>query len=215
MNDFPNSISLGAVKRIASRLSAVILADANGDPTGTVSNPLSIGPLPAGENHVGEVGGPVPRIISASFTRPNDVTAYTSGDIVANSATAGSVTPLSFDLPRAAGRGGMIRRARLRKSGTGVTSAVFRIHLYRASPITVANGDNGAFSTDQVANYVGKIDITVDQAFTDGASGNGVPAIGSEINFAADTYYALVEARGAYTPVAQEVFTLELEILPN
>jgi hypothetical protein len=31
-----------------------------------------------------------------SFTRPADATAYASGDIVANSVTAGSVVPLNF-----------------------------------------------------------------------------------------------------------------------
>ena len=32
----------------------------------------------------------------ASFTRPNNGTAYTSGQLVANSTTAGSIIPLSF-----------------------------------------------------------------------------------------------------------------------
>jgi hypothetical protein len=35
-------------------------------------------------------------IVSARFTRPSDTTAYASGDLVANSTTAGSVVPMSF-----------------------------------------------------------------------------------------------------------------------
>lgn len=162
------------------------------------------------------VGG-MSALVTANFTRPADTTAYASGDLVANSTTAGSVTPMSLAIGRGSSGAavtGMIRRLRLRKSGTSIANASFRVHLYRASP-TVANGDNGAFSTNQAANYVGRFDVTMDQAFTDGASGNGVPAVGSEVNFHTATYYALIEARGAYTPANGETFTVELEVLQN
>ena len=36
-------------------------------------------------------------IVTATLTRPADTTAYASGDLVANSTTAGSVTPLTFN----------------------------------------------------------------------------------------------------------------------
>lgn len=166
-----------------------------------------------GANALGRLGG-FNALVTANFTRPADTTAYAVGDLVANSTTAGSVTPLSFTMSRSTGLGGMLRRARLRKSGTSITNASFRLHFYSTSP-TPSNGDNGAWLTNQVANYVGAIDITCDRVFTDGASGNGVPNIGSEMNFVADTYYCLIEARGAYTPGNAEVFTLELEVLRN
>ena len=35
---------------------------------------------------------------SQSFTRPGDTTPYASGDLVANSTTAGSVVPLTFTI---------------------------------------------------------------------------------------------------------------------
>ena len=38
--------------------------------------------------------------VSASLTKPADATAYTAGDIIANSLTANLVVPLSFTLPR-------------------------------------------------------------------------------------------------------------------
>ena len=37
-------------------------------------------------------------IAEKQFTRPNDTTTYASGDLVADSATAASVTPIAFDL---------------------------------------------------------------------------------------------------------------------
>ena len=172
--------------------------------------------LPAGENHIGEVGGRN-TLVSASFTRPADTTAYASGDLVANSTTAGSVAPMTLTIGRTAsgsGSTGMIRRLRLRKSGTSITNASFRVHFYRVSP-TVTNGDNGAWLSNNAANYVGHIDVTFDKAFSDGAAGNGVPAVGTEINFTSQNYYALVEARGAYTPANAEVFTVAAEVLQN
>lgn len=152
--------------------------------------------------------------INASFTRPADILAYAIGDLVANNTVAASVVPLSFALARLPGIGGEIRRARLRKSSNVLTSASFRIHLYNALP-TPSNGDNGAWLTSGVQNYLGRIDVTVDEAFTDGAAGNGVPSVGTEINFVTDTLYALLEARAAYTPVSAEQFTVEFEVQQN
>src|SRR4051812_8128931 len=84
----------------------------------SASNPLptvQTGALPAGEAHVGEIGGAV-ATPSASFTRPADVTPYASGDLVADNTTAGSVTPLSWTAARVAAGSFLVRRARLRKS---------------------------------------------------------------------------------------------------
>ncbi len=153
---------------------------------------------------------------SANFTRPNDTTAYASGDLVANSTTAGSVTPLSWTAARIAAGSFIIRRARIKSSSTSITNASYRLHLYTASP-TCANGDNGAWSTS-ISGYLGAIDVTIGKAFTDGSAGNGVPSIGSEISVAlasGQTIYGLVEARAARTPAAQEVLTCELELLQN
>lgn len=172
----------------------------------------------ASENFIGAVGGKTVVAVAATMTRPADTTAYTSGDLVANSTTAGSVVPLQFTVARVALGSGMIRRVRLRKSGTGITNASFRLHLYAAAPGTVTNGDNGAWSTSGVADYLGSLDVTCDKAFTDGASGNGTPTNGSEINFALSSgqiVYGLLEARGAWTPTSGEVITAALETLQN
>ena len=151
-------------------------------------------------------------VSSATFTRPNDTTAYASGDLIANDTTAASVTPLAF--PGTPPEGVMVRRCRVKKSGTSTTSASFRVHLYSTGTITCANGDNGVWSTNQLARYNGAFDVTVDRALTDGAVGVGGPVTGSELN-AQGNIWALVEARGAYTPVANEVFTIELEMVSS
>lgn len=151
-------------------------------------------------------------IATASFTRPADTVAYASGDLVANSTTAGSVIPMTFVI-RPENRGSMIRRARIKKNGTSIANASFRLHIYETVGITCANGDNGVWSTNNMINYVGSIDITVDKAFTDGAQGVGAPSAGSEMNYDIGNCFGLLEARNAYTPSSAEVFTVELEMV--
>ena len=153
---------------------------------------------------------------TANFTRPADTTAYASGDLVANSTTAGSVVAMTLTVARVAAGSLMIRRLKLGKSTTSVTNASFRVHLFRAAPSTVTNGDNGAFSVSGRADYVGAYDVTVDRAFTDGAVGFGLPVVGSDMTVAlasGTSLFALIEARAAYTPGNAEVFYLTLDTI--
>ena len=152
---------------------------------------------------------------SAPFTRPADTTQYAIGDLVANSTTAGSVVPMSISLGNTFGPGQFrLTRVRLVRSGTtAITSATFRAHFYSTSP-TVANGDNGAWSSSGAAGWLGSIDLPTMTLFTDGASSVGGATAGSEflIRLAAgSTVYALLAALGTYTPAASDAFTLTLE----
>jgi len=155
---------------------------------------------------------------SANFTRPADTTAYAAGDLVANPTTAGSVTPMSFTLGANTALGiWSLNRVRLVRSQDAVTNANFRVHLYSESP-TVANGDNGAFSSTQAANYLGYVSVdattTPGDKFSDGSAGIG--AVGAEGTMhirAGATIYALLEALAAYTPASAETFTLTLELI--
>lgn len=155
--------------------------------------------------------------ITATFNRPADTTAYAVGDLVANSTTAGSVTAMQATGVARADQAGCrsfyIRQCRLSKSGASITNATFRVHLYKTNP-TPANGDNGAWSTTR-AGYLGSFDVIMDRAFTDGASGIGTPNAGLEIAgqlASGTTVYALIEARGAYTPASAETFAVELSV---
>lgn len=157
--------------------------------------------------------------VSASVTRPADTTAYASGDLVANSTTAGSVVPLTFTLNNTSATGqAILLRVRLAKTGTSTTNASFRLHLYQSTAPTCANGDNAAWSTDQAANYLGNIDVATSFAFTDGAAGFGSAAAGAEMRIrtaSGKVLYGLLEARGSYTPVSGEIFTATLETLDS
>lgn len=157
---------------------------------------------------------------TATVTRPADTTAYASGDLVANSTTAGSVVPMTLRLGYTGPQGQTrFTRIRLSKTGTSITNSAFRVHLYdgAAGTMTFANGDNGALSNDKAAFYLGNIDIAAMFAHTDGAAGFGAAPAGSEIMFkgstGAGTILAVMEARGAYTPTSGEVYTLTIEDL--
>ena len=148
-------------------------------------------------------------IASGTLTRPADTTAYASGDIVANSTTAGSVVPITLaNVCNGPGQSAQIRRVRLRTSSTSVTNASFRVHLFTSSP-TVSSGDNAAIViATGAASYIGQVDVTVGQTFTDGAFG----AATTEINlYGTSTVYALLEARGVYTPTSAGTFTVTVE----
>ena len=174
--------------------------------------------LGGGENHIGQVGGES-TVAAATLTRPTGAITYASGQLVANSGTAGSVTPLSLTAGRRNGGTGMVRRVRLASSASTAAGAGFRVHLFRGAP-TSGVGDGGAFAgsvNGVAAIHVGYADVTLDVAFSDGAKGIAGPGAGSEIVFdcaaGSTSLYALIEARSAYTATAGEVFTLALELL--
>lgn len=152
-------------------------------------------------------------VTSQTITRPADTTAYASGDLVANSTTAGSVTPFVLKIPY--GTGLKVHRAGLRRSDTDVTNASFRLHLYKDSP-TVTNGDNGAWLSI-VAGHQGFIDIVgTAPAFSALAQAWGVYVNNSVYSplivlTDKDRYiYGLLEARAAYTPASAETFSVSL-----
>jgi hypothetical protein len=161
-------------------------------------------------------------VATGSFSRPANTTAYASGQLVANSVTAGSVVPLSVAAARQNGGSGMIMGVRLSKSSPGITGAAFRVHFYRMPP-TVTVGDGGTLAANVngiAAIEIGYADVTMDQAYSDGAKGFAGGLKNSDGTFrnaifdsAVNTpsIFALIEARGAYTPVSGETFSLAIE----
>lgn len=155
-------------------------------------------------------------VASGTLTRPADTTAYASGDLVANSTTAGSVAAITLaGATINPGGRGKIERVRLAFNDATLTNAQFRVHLFTTAPTTFTNGDNGALAMNGFADYLGSVDVTVAQAFS--ASPAGAAGFADcDISFVAKTggsdLYGVLEARAAYTPTSGEVFTLSLEV---
>lgn len=191
-----------------------------GQNTKSASAPVTIA---SDQGYAGNVGGlTVTQAASSTITRPANTTAYASGQLVANSVTAASVTNLQFTtLARISGGSGVIIGAQIQKSTTSVTNAAFRLHLFNTAPTYVTAGDGSALSTVVVASgkgYLGYIDITAMVAFSDVAWGSGAPDNsrgGIPYVASAQTIFGLLEARGAYTPGSAEVFTVTLDALQD
>lgn len=150
-----------------------------------------------------------------TFTRPADTTQYAAGDLIANSATAASVVPLSWGL-NGGGRWGTIRAARLYKSNKTVTAASFRLHLFTASPGVPTNGDNGAIVVASAADYIGSIAADMSSSGFAGGTTGAFQRATAAINFCVPSLtgklFGLIEAVGTYTPASAETFTATLEI---
>lgn len=147
-------------------------------------------------------------VTAPTFTRPADTTAYAQNDVVANSTTAGSVVPLKFAIPWK--RSCIVRGCSIRKSdGADVANATFILHLYRNSP-TLANGDNGALSTDY-AEKIGTIAPAAMTSYTDDAY---TSVMGG--NFYVDAndrfIYGILVADAAYQGLSEETFTVTLVV---
>lgn len=138
---------------------------------------------------------------SSSFIRPADTTAYASGDLVANSTTAGNVVPLTFDMSI---KSGVVGYVRLRKSGSTATSATFALHIFTERPI-VTNGDNGALAVSTEGSFLGT--VACDLSIGAFAKGSDLPDTKADRRL-----FGLLEATAAYTPASGEVFTAWLEI---
>lgn len=169
----------------------------------------------ASEVHLGEVGGNS-ATPSTTITRPADTTAYASGDLISFSTTAATVnaTPTSISVARVNAGTGIIRRVRLTTTKTGLAGTeAFRVHFFRSAP-TVTNGDNGAFSVNGRASLpIGTVDVTMDRVYNDGAAGFAAADFLFTAGAGVQTLFVLLEARGAYTPISGEVFTITAEVL--
>lgn len=157
--------------------------------------------------------------VTQSFTRPADTTTYGPADLVANSTTAASVSPLTWGINHFGKGGFMIRAARLYKSSATVTAASFKIHLFNATPGTPTNGDNGALGVASAADFLDSIAIDLSTGAFVGTGGvakrSAATAIGVWLPQGSNKVFGLLEAVGAYAPASGETFrvTLECEVL--
>lgn len=149
-----------------------------------------------------------------SFTRPSNTTAYAAGDLIANSTTAGSVTPFTFG---GNGTNGFITGGICGMSAS--TSCTIRVHFLKTSH-AVTNGDNGllVFTSLGLANYIGYMDFDFEGSAVTaiGASGGGVAqsvsAPLSYVGLSGGNIYAFFQARTAFTPANAGTFNLRIKV---
>lgn len=186
--------------------------------TKSASAPVTIA---SDQGYAGNVGG-ITTVPSTTLTRPATAPTYASGQLFANSVTAGSVTNLTWaTAARISGGSGVVIGAQIQKSGNTTTGAAFRLHLFTVAPTYVTAGDTSAISTVVVGSakgYLGYIDITTMVAFSDVSVGSGAPDNsrgGLPFVAAVQSLFGFVEARGNYAGVSGEVLTVFLDILQD
>jgi hypothetical protein len=160
------------------------------------------------------------RVISASFTRPDNATAYAAGDVICNSTSA----PVILTFPRATVTQGpsfsIIAQVVMVDSANQSTKLEAELWLFDTA-ITMDN-DNAAFTpTDaELVNLLGIVELETPYVgtVTSGADGNAVYrssglSVPIQTKPSDNAIYGVLVARNAYTPVASESFTIKLGIL--
>lgn len=169
-----------------------------------------------------------PAIISASLTRPANVTAYTANTAVTTSTSA----PVGLTIAGAArfnGGGGEIVAATLLDSSNVATKPDLELWIFAgAAPPTPDNDDAVFTPTDaELANLVGIIKFLTGTAWvvgdaTAGANGNAIAqgtVLGNTFfrmpfrcGAATTSLWGMFVIRNAYVPTSAEIFTVLLAI---
>lgn len=151
----------------------------------------------------------MPQSFRMSFTRPTNTTQYAIGDLVANSATNTLVSFINFG-----NLDGVLEEVRLRKTGSTIVDAAFRLHLWAVpeglGPLTlsVTNGDNGVLEFNTWEHFLGRLEANT-MLSAPGATGAWttlLPMDSVRYLLTGQRIYGLLEARGAYVPASAEQF---------
>jgi hypothetical protein len=157
----------------------------------------------------------VSAIITSSFTRPADTTAYAAGDVVNNSTTAPTVLTMA-GVGRRNGGSGEIVRISLTTNNATVTNGTFRVYIFNATHAT--QNDNAAWTALHAnrAALVGYVDLAI--LSVDSASGTAAVSKDDDVRMpfvcaaGDDDLYVEVVATGAYTPASAQVFQVQLGV---
>ncbi len=164
---------------------------------------------------IGASGVPAIRGSGAiTFTRPNNTTAYTAGDVVSDSAT--SFTPiLAFPIARSAGGAGYIVKAVLATNLKTYLSQM-RLYLYRSAAVVVS-GDNVAEvrSYNNAMYELGYLDFPTLQTGAGAGSTEANATWTGNLEFRCaegdDTVYGVLIDNTGSTPAAFQKFLVRLE----
>lgn len=156
---------------------------------------------------------------TSTLTLPAATTAYTAGQLIATSATAGSVVNPSFAIANSAG-GAIISRLRLSTNDATSTAwggQTIQVDLWSTTP-TWTNGDRAAWSpATQTGAHLGSFTGLMSAEYGDGAFTECLPVVGNAltVKLAAGTsiFWSLQAVTGSGVTGASKVWTLTPEIM--
>ncbi len=155
-------------------------------------------------------------ILTASFARPADTTAYAVNDAVANSTSAPTILTFA-NAARIAGGSGYIVKAEL-CTDQAACIAAFRLHLFTTS-VTPVN-DNAAYTslwTNRLSR-VGFIDFPAVAQEGSGSTSAFALWVGQLLyvtDSATASLYGLLETKTAFTPASAQNFSIRLGVDRN
>jgi hypothetical protein len=142
-----------------------------------------------------------------TLARPADTTAYTANDVVG---AASAIIPLAGIGPSVDGGAGMIlTRLALWSAATAIPPGmtIIRAHLFTVSPTAIADNAAWALNTDDVPNYLGFVDLS--PAINGGRLwAQALPRLAFKLADDSSSLFAVLETRGAFTPVSGESYRL-------
>lgn len=163
--------------------------------------------------------GHTTEISLAAVIRPSNATPYTAGDVIGTAVTA----VLEFaDVARSAGGSGMIMTALAIDSANKATQPSIELWLFTA-PLAVVVDNAPFIPTDaEMLTLVGIITLSSAKVGNAGVDGAGNLAILSDVVATPfqcaggnTSLYGYLVVRNAYTPVADETFTVKLTALQD
>lgn len=176
--------------------------------------------LPAGTNSIGAVtASQTITNPTSTLTMPATTTAFTAGQLIANSATAGSVVNPSFAIATSAG-GAIISRLRLSTNDSTSTAwgtQTVRVDLWTTTP-TWTNGNLGTWSpATQTGAHLAAYTCTMSAEYGDGAFSECAPTVGNytTVKLASGTsvFWSLDAITGSGVTGVSKVWTLTAELL--
>lgn len=151
----------------------------------------------------------------ATITRPANTTAYTDGDVIADSTSAAAV--LKFPKICGDGEGAVIRCAMFSSSIVPATKLNADLFLFHTAPTSYGN-DNEAFalSDADLLNCVGVVSMDGTSAGNVKVSTLNCVVINQNLAIPVRSLttdralYGVLVARNAYTPASGEVITIKI-----
>ncbi len=155
----------------------------------------------------------------STLTMTSATTAYSAGQLIASSATAGSIVVPSFQIIYPGGSA-MIPRVRLSTNDTTSTAwggVSIQVDLWSTAP-TFTNGDRGAWSiATGTGSHLAAYTCTMSAEYGDGAYTECAPAVGTvaapALPTTANIYWTLQAVTASGTTGASKVWTLVPEVL--
>ena len=156
---------------------------------------------------------------ASTLTLPSTTTAYAAGNLIASSATAGSVVVPSFAIANSAG-GAVIAAVRLASNDATSTSwggQTVRVDLWLTAP-TFTNGDRGAFAVATgTAAHLRSFTCVMSPAYGDGTYAECAPDVASvampKLASGTSVYWTATAVSGSGVTGASKAFTLTPELL--